>query len=200
MNAITRPAPAARSATSAPSVDPALLAKYDGLRVLRYTSWGRAFSATSTSGRWTIGDLSDVGSRLGQSPMRSPSVFNFFRPGYVPPGTGIASNSMGAPEFQITNEATVSGYINFVQQFVAGVNVGDVRANYSKLLPLVNDSAALLRELNLLLAANQVSAATLTTLKTALDTIAVTTTAGKTNRIQAAIMLMMAAPEYIAQK
>lgn len=36
MNAITRPAPAARS------VDPALLAKYDGLRVPRYTSYPTA--------------------------------------------------------------------------------------------------------------------------------------------------------------
>ena len=28
---------------------------------------------------------SDPATRLGQSPLRSPSVFNFFRPGYVPP-------------------------------------------------------------------------------------------------------------------
>ena len=28
---------------------------------------------------------------LGQSALRSPSVFNFFRPGYVPPNTAIAT-------------------------------------------------------------------------------------------------------------
>jgi uncharacterized protein (DUF1800 family) len=31
------------------------------------------------------------GEPLGQSPMRSPSVFNFFRPGYVPPGGAVAA-------------------------------------------------------------------------------------------------------------
>jgi len=168
--------------------------------VLRFLNWARAFSATSASGVWEIGDLSDPGTRLGQSPLRSPSVFNFFRPGYVPPNTSLASKALSAPEFQITNEATVSGYVNFVQQFVANQSIGDVKADYSKLLPLVADSAALLREVNLLLAANQVSDATLATLKTALDTIAITAAAGKTNRIQAAVMLILAAPEYIAQK
>ena len=54
--------------------------------VLRFLNWARAYRANSPSGLWAIGDLSDAASRLGQSPMRSPSVFNFFRPGYVPPG------------------------------------------------------------------------------------------------------------------
>ena len=168
--------------------------------VLRFLNWARAFSVTSPTGAWDIGDLSDPGTQLGQSPLHSPSVFNFFRPGYVPPSTSLATKALHAPEFQITNEATVSGYVNFVQQFVAGQSIGETRPDYSKLMPLVADSAALLREVNLLLAANQVSATTLAPLKTALDTIAVTTTAGKTNRIQAAVMLILAAPEYIAQK
>ena len=54
---------------------------------------GRAASAPpAPRGRWAIGDLSDPATRLGQSPMRSPSVFNFFRPGYVPPGNELAAN------------------------------------------------------------------------------------------------------------
>ena len=59
------------------------------------------------------------------------------------------------------------------------------------------DSQALLSELNLVLAANQISAATISQMKTALDTIATTTTAGTLNRIYAAIVLVMASPEYL---
>jgi hypothetical protein len=50
------------------------------------------------------------------------------------------------------------------------------------------------------LAANQVSSTTLATLKTALDSVSVTTDTGKLNRIYAAITLVMASPEYIVQK
>ena len=49
-------------------------------------------------------------------------------------------------------------------------------------------------------AERQVSADTLANLKTALDTILVTTPAGQLNRVHAALTLVMAAPEYIAQK
>ena len=48
-----------------------------------------------------------------------------------------------------------------------------------------------------MLAANQISAATIAQMKTALDTIGVTTAAGINNRIYAAIVLVMASPEYL---
>ncbi|MEI8159265.1 MAG: DUF1800 domain-containing protein, partial [Burkholderiales bacterium] len=168
--------------------------------VARFLNWARAFKATSASDAWAIGDLSDPATRLGQSPMRSGSVFNFFRPGYVPPGSDLSTQGLTAPEFQITNESSIPGYVNFMQKAISGSSVGDLRADYSSLLALVNDSSALLNELNLVLASNQIPVATLTTLKTALDTIAIATDAGKNNRVYAAILLVMASPAYIAQK
>ena len=54
--------------------------------------------------------------------------------------------------------------------------------------------------INLVLAAGQVPAARLATLKTALDTISASTDTGKLNRVKAALTLVLAAPEYIAQK
>ncbi len=167
--------------------------------VVRFLNWARAFGATSTSNTYTVGDLSDPASRLGQSPMRSPSVFNFFRPGYVPPTSALATQGLAAPELQIATESSVAGYVNFMQRTVNN-GIGDVKATYPQLLALVNDSAALLAELNLVLAANQLSAATLSALKTALDTIAVANDTGKNNRVYAAVLLVLAAPEYIAQK
>jgi uncharacterized protein (DUF1800 family) len=168
--------------------------------VQRLLNWGRGFGAASPSGNWAVGDLSDAATRLGQSPMRSSSVFNFFRPGYVPPGTAIAQAGYVAPEMQITHESSVAGYVNYMQAVVAGSRIDDVRADYAGLLTLVNDPAALLAELNLVLAAGQLSAATLETIRAAIATINASTAAGASNRLYAALVLVLATPEYIVQK
>ena len=78
--------------------------------ILRLVQWGRTFGATSTAGTWKMGDLSNAGTQLGQSPLRSPTVFNFFRPGYVPPATALSPGAV-APEFQLVNESSVGGYL-----------------------------------------------------------------------------------------
>ena len=52
-----------------------------------------------------IGLTDDPATSLGQTPMCSPSVFNFFRPGYVPPGTAIAgANLAGRPRSRSSHE------------------------------------------------------------------------------------------------
>jgi uncharacterized protein (DUF1800 family) len=168
--------------------------------VTRFLNWARAFGATSAGDTWAVGDLSDPATKLGQSPMRSPSVFNFFRPGYVPPNSAIASSGLTAPEFQITTESSVAGYVNFMQKAVSGTGIGDVKTPYPTLMPLAGDSRALLDELNLVLAAGQLSTATLSMLASALDSMSAGTDAGKFNRIWAALTLVLAAPEYIVQK
>lgn len=168
--------------------------------MIRFLNWARAFNATSPSDVWAVGDLSDPSTKLGQSPMRAPTVFNFFHPGYAPPDGALAAQKLLAPELEITDESTVAAYVNFMQKAISGTGINDVKGNYGSLVFLVGDSAALLAELNLVLAANQIPAATLAALKTALDTIAVTTDAGRNNRIYAAITLVMASPAYIAQK
>jgi uncharacterized protein (DUF1800 family) len=168
--------------------------------VVRFLNWARACRATSPSGEWAIGDLSDPATRLGQSPMRSPSVFNFFRPGYVPPTSDAARAGLVGPEFQLANESTVAGYLNFMQSAIAGNSVGDVRANYDELLALAPDPQRLLDELNLVLAAGQLSPATLATLRMAVGTISASTDGGRRNRVLAALLLVLATPEYLVQK
>jgi uncharacterized protein (DUF1800 family) len=163
--------------------------------VMRFVQWARTFNLSSTADTWLIGDLSDPQRELGQSPLRAPSVFNFFRPGYVPPKSSLGT----APEFEIVDETSVAGYLNFMRNVISTGTAGK-RADYSALMPLVSNSAALLNELNLRMAAGQISTGTLATLKAALDSIDVSTDAGKNNRIYAAVMLVMAAPEYLVQK
>jgi uncharacterized protein (DUF1800 family) len=171
--------------------------------VLRFTQWARAAKANSASGQWRLGNLSDPAARLGQSPLRSPSVFNFYRPGYVPPNTSIATASQVAPEFQITTESSVAGYLNFMQNAIAatsGVNGTDIVPNYGAWLPLVGNPAALADEANLVLAAGQLPAARVNLIRDAIAAMASTTDTHRLRRVQAALLLTLAAPDYLAMK
>lgn len=167
--------------------------------MLRFAAWARAYGAASASDAWGIGDTSDPASRLGQSPLRSPSVFNFFRPGYVPPNSAIAAASLVAPEFQITNESSVVGYVNYMQRAVSK-GIGDVKADYSSLLPLADNAQSLLDEINLVLAAGQIGSDNLSLMRGAVNAMPSGTDARRYNRIYAALTLVLAAPEFIVQK
>ncbi len=167
--------------------------------VVRLTNWARAFGVTSASDLWAFGDTSSTANRLGQSIGHSPSVFNYFRPGYAPPNTSITSSGLVAPEFQITSEPSVIAYVNYMQSLIQS-GAGDAKAVYTDILTKAADSQALLDEINLVLAAGQVSPATIATIKAAVDSISNTATNGPINRVYTAILLVMATPEYITQK
>lgn len=164
--------------------------------VQRLTGWARAFGATSASDAWAIGDTSSPSTRLGQAIGHSPSVFNFFRPGYVPPASGFSSAGLVAPEFQITNEQSVVAYVNYMYGLVAN-GTGDVKADYTAIMAKAGDSAALVDEVNLLLAAGQLSAATVTAIRSAVDSVASGATNAAINRVGIAIMLTLASPDYL---
>ena len=171
--------------------------------MLRLVQWVRTFGVNSTSDAWKIGDLSNAGTQLGQSPLRSPSVFNFFRPGYVPPSTGLTVGVV-APEFQLVTESSVGGYLNYMMGVISsGLNSGDISAAYTNELALVTDAAALVRRINLLLCAGQLSAANHTLIVNALNATAVTAGSSSTikrNRVCAAVLMVMASAEYLIQK
>jgi uncharacterized protein (DUF1800 family) len=167
--------------------------------ILRLTGWARAFKANSPSGAWAIPNTSDPGTRLGQSPLRAGSVFNFFRPGYVPPNSALGARGLVAPELQITNESSVVGYANYLQSVIGG-GIADVKADYAAWLPLAATPAALVDQLNLTLAAGQLAADTVAAIVAAVSSIAASTDAGRANRLYAAITLVMTAPEYLVQK
>ena len=167
--------------------------------VIRFTNWARAYGANSAGGLWPIGDTSSSSTRLAQSFGRSQSVFNFFRPGYTPPNTAIATAGLIAPEFQITNELSVVAFVNYMQPAIQN-GVGDVRADYTAITALANDSQALVDEVNLVLAAGQLSSATIAAIRAAVDSIATTATNAALNRVYIAILLTLASPEYITLK
>jgi uncharacterized protein (DUF1800 family) len=167
--------------------------------VQRLTGWARAFAVASPSNAWSFGDTSNQSIRLGQSSGRSQTVFNFFRPGYAPPASAIAAGGLVAPEFQITNEQSVVGYVNYMYGLVAN-GTGDTKADYSDILQKAADTNALVDEVALILAAGQLSATTLAQIRTAVDSVAATAAGGPTNRVGIAIMLTLAAPDYLTVK
>jgi uncharacterized protein (DUF1800 family) len=187
--------------------------------MVRLIQWGRSFGFNSASGGWKFPETSSTSSRLGQSPLRSPSVFNFFRPGFVPPNTQLAATRSVAPEFQITNETTVASYINFMQGMIRtgqsvrepalpqNVNTGtlvfDMIANYANELALVTDAGALVAHINLVLCAGRITVANQTLIKNALESVPVTaasTDSVKLDRIAAAVLMAMASSDYLVQR
>jgi uncharacterized protein (DUF1800 family) len=187
--------------------------------MLRMLQWGRTFGINSARGSWKMGDYSNPATQLVQSPLRSPSVFNYFRPGYVPPSTALSASLTPAPEFQLVNESSVGGYLNFMQGVIRNgifvnspdqpqngsnsTNGFDITASYTAELALVQDAAALVKRLNLLLCAGQMSPANQTLIVTALNATALTATStdsAKRDRVAAAVLLVMASSEYLIQK
>jgi uncharacterized protein (DUF1800 family) len=187
--------------------------------MVRMVQWGRTFGINSARGSWKMGDYSNPATQLGQSPLRSPSVFNFFRPGYVPPSTALSASQTPAPEFQLVNESSVGGYLNFMQGVIRNgifvnapdvpqstsntTNGYDITAAYTTELAIAVDTAGLVKRLGLLLCAGQLSAATQVLIVTALNATPLTATStdnAKRDRVAAAVLLVMASSEYLIQK
>ena len=162
----------------------------------RFVQWARTFGATSNNGKWAIGLTGDAATRLGQSPLRAPSVFNFFRPGYIPPNSEVAAQGLQAPEFQLVHESSVVGWVNFAQQFV-GAGVADVKADYARELALATDAPALVRHLELLLAAGALSEPARELITRAVQTMPAQNAAQQRQRVHAAVHLVLCSPDYL---
>jgi uncharacterized protein (DUF1800 family) len=185
--------------------------KYGKVReaLVRYTEWARAFSAQSRNGGYYLGSTEDMIWGLGEMPLRSPTVFNWFAPGYVPPGTSIEAAGLVGPEFQMTNVTSVVGFLNYVQNAIgADAKDGpDVFAAYDAELGLAATPTALVDRINLLLMAGQMNSTLETEIVNAVSAINVPTSgdpnainAALAARVQTAIYLTIASPDYTAQQ
>jgi hypothetical protein len=70
----------------------------------------RSGTAVSGYSDWNVGDTD---TDLGQTPMQSPTVFNFYLPDYQFPGL-LAGSGLTTPEFQISSETNVIRQANFL--------------------------------------------------------------------------------------
>jgi len=177
--------------------------------MVRVYQWARSFAAQSRSGQWSYSPVGGPETWYGQRVLDSPSVFNYFRPGYVPPGTALAAAGATAPEFQIVNESSVSQWVNFIDNLNLSAGTtqfagGDLFTHFSAEAALATDLPALVRRLNLLLAAGQISDATLQRIVDILllGGAASPGDSGDTRRFRvvAAVTLVMSCAEYLVQK
>jgi uncharacterized protein (DUF1800 family) len=133
---------------------PSTSASYGKVRepVVRLANMLRAFNAKSTSTRFTgIGNTDNPATQLGQTPMFAPTVFNFFRPGYVPTSKAITDAGLVVPELQITHDVSVAGYMNYIRTWTALDANRDIRHSYTAELALADKPVELVDRMNLLL-------------------------------------------------
>jgi uncharacterized protein (DUF1800 family) len=183
-----------------PTADPSRFGK---LRepMLRFSYWLRANGARADNGRFMIWNLENPTDSLGQNLFRSPSVFNFYRPDYAPPGD-IAAAGLVAPEFQITHETSVTGYTNAMQgwtNYGYGWNEGHLRPDYSAELGLAHTPHVLVDYL-----AEKygvvLSTARRDALISAVGAIDFDDWWGAERRVQNAVFMMLSVPDFTVQK
>jgi uncharacterized protein (DUF1800 family) len=186
--------------------------------VLRLANFMRAFGAASQSGRFLMGVTDDPANSLSQTPLRSPTVFNFWRPGYVPPSSNLAKAGLTAPEMQIVQEVSVRGYFEYMRVMVdsgAGSNAPapatgrDIRTAYTAELALADKPEQLVERMNNLLMYGQMSATLKTAITSAVSSVAIPASANitqqqidmaKLNRVKIAAYLTVASPEFLTLK
>lgn len=178
--------------------------------IVRMANWMRAFGATSVSGNYLLNSTSATTS-LGQSALAAPSVFNFYRPGYVPPNTRAGAQNLTVPEFQIVSEVTVAGYANTMQAAIGnGIGTGsDVRSTYAREVVIAHDANALADRMNRMLLNGRMSSALRARIVESVNGVTIPTANGsnqatidtaRLNRSRLAVYMTMVSPEYLVQR
>ena len=175
--------------------------------ILRFTHLHRAFEARMSGGYYS--SIYDLGSSdsLGQSPLRAASVFNYYHPDYTPSGP-LSVAQLAGPEFEITNSATISGFMDFSKfGILGGFNQGStdptkrLQPVYDSYIALANNPAQMVDALNLTLLSASMSLQFRTQL---IDVVTRLTdsnaTTQATERFKTAFWLIMNSPEYSIQK
>ena len=163
--------------------------------VLRLTALLRAFRASTPSGIFILMDPFP----LGQVPMHSPTVFNFFSPDYQAPGA-LAEKGLTSPEFQITTESTAITSANFLQRAIferLGPPANQISLDLTKEEELAADPGQLVDHLNLLLMSNSMTPEMRKILLRAVGKIP---EGQRTARARTAIYLVINSPEYAVEK
>ncbi len=187
--------------------------------VLKLSAFLRAFGFTSDSGSWRVGNTDSTSNALGQTPLRSPSVFNFYRPGYVAPGTESATLKLAAPELQIAHETAAAGYVNFMRdnvaqgvgQYNSSTSRRDLQADFSAEVALADQPTALIERIDAKLLGGTMPEALKLEIQGAIEKMAIPVlnstgsnqkqvNDAKRTRVNAAIFLAVISPEFQVQK
>ena len=106
--------------------------------VLYMTRLLRAFGSR-TDGR----NLAGYAQQMRQDIFNSPSVFNYFPPSYKPQGLNLTG-----PEFKISNAPTITARLGFLYDFTSQNLPASTQPDFSDLIAVASDNAALIDALD----------------------------------------------------
>ena len=164
---------------------------------------------------------------MNQHPYRARSVFNFYRPGYVAPGTQSGELGLTVPELQIVNAASTPGFMNFMTVMLSrsadDLELEEIREefleaeypfsetlarrsfipNYSREIGLASDPVALVESLNQEMAYGSLSVETVQGIITAVEGVPLDDDddmEGLRLRVLFAFLMVLASPDYSVQR
>lgn len=193
--------------------------------MIRLVQLIRTLDYRSPDGAWRLGNTTDPSWRLGQGPLGAVSVFNFFRPGYTPPGSELAKQGLVAPEMQIVSETSTLVQVNYWYSLLMdpqsstlrtyndanGNNANDKKETGLSLFlleekMLAEQPAILLERFNLLFACGQLSEGLKAAIMSSINKINIVDTnpakveSFKKNRVVAMLLMVLSNPEYLVLK
>ncbi|MBC8095895.1 MAG: DUF1800 family protein, partial [Akkermansiaceae bacterium] len=146
---------------------------------------------------WTWGEFN---SAAFQEPTYSPSVFNFFRPSYQPPGL-LTLNGLVGPAFQITDSYSSISFPNklweITQTGLTHYSDYGFAPDYADLLPVADNAGALTDQVGLLFCGGSLSAPTRDAILNAVQSVP---SYDRLLRIRLAVYLAATCPEGAVQR
>ena len=189
--------------------------------LIRFTAMFRALNFSAPNGEWydsfynnpagynPASMLYNPVPTLVQMPLMAQTVFNFFSPTYAPVGP-LAAAGLVSPEMELVDSAnamwlprTIQGYLYRDPSTMPQPSSGQspyLVADYSAFLANADNPTALINQLDLLLCANQMTAATRTSLATLLQDLSTLPNTGALDRVKAAINLVLVCPDSATQR
>jgi len=172
-----------------------------GYGKLREPALFMAASARAVNTRTDGVYFGQAGSGMGQNLFYPPSVFNYYPPDYVLPGT---SSSL-APEFAIQNSSTYMSRVNFVNTLAFGTiaplstypAATGTQADWTALQAVAGDPNALADKMNDLFLHGTMSASMRSGLITAIGAVSATDTL---TRAKTAFYLVVSSSDYQVER
>ena len=122
--------------------------------IIRFASLSRAFNLARDDQKYFL-DIDSIENDFGQFPTLSPSVFNFYLPDFAPEGE-LREAGKVSPELEL---GSLSQFLQSDSRFAATTEESGITAafDFSKELLLVDDPAALVDRVDLLLTGGRLS-------------------------------------------
>jgi len=173
--------------------------------ILRQTQFAKGLGGINAEEIfWQIG--TPLQNNLGQHPLHSNSVFNFYLPDFQPNGT-LADLDLYGPEYQIHNARTSVSYLNYanlwtIEEYLLYTyesNIPYTFTDYTTLLEFLKDSEVIVNKLDVLFTHGQLTDKTREIIINAIEPLN-GSTSEYFSRLKLATYLIMISPDYVIQK